>query len=125
MAGSMTRELYITKGCQVFLESSDKILAVALTETTWAELPIFTDWKNTSYDLIFLIVGLHDQPMQIRLDLSRFPQLDCQQLKLSLHLQVLVPPVPLLRSTAVTTYVSYLQTMCERCLSAGPLRLHA
>ena len=63
-----------------------KILAVAATETTRAGLPMFTDRKNTSYDSILLIVGLHDQPVQIRIDASRLPRLDRQQLRLSLHL---------------------------------------
>ena len=43
MAGGMTKKLYITKGCPVFLRSSDKILVVAATETTRAGLPMFTN----------------------------------------------------------------------------------
>ena len=62
-----------------------------------------TDWKNTSYDSILLIVDIRNQPVQIRIDASRLPQLDCQQLRLSLHLQVLVLPVPLSSSIIVTT----------------------
>ena len=60
-------------------------------------------WKNTSYDSILLIVGLRNQPVQIKIDASWLSRLDCQQLKLSLHLQVLVPSVPLLSSITVTT----------------------
>ena len=106
MAGRMLRELYITKGCPVFLISLDKILAVGAIETTWAGLPIFTDSKNTSYDSIFLIVGLHDQPVQIKIDASRLLQLDHQQLRLSLYFQVLVPPIPLPSSIAVIAHTS-------------------
>ena len=62
-----------------------------------------TNWKNTSYNLILLIVGLHNQPVQIRIDASRLSRLNCQQLRLSLHLQVLVPPVPLLSLITVKT----------------------
>ena len=64
-----------------------------------------TDWKNTSYDSIFLILGLNNQPVQIRIDTSRLPRRDCQPLRLSLHLQVLVPTIPLLSSITVTTPV--------------------
>ena len=35
---------------------------------------------------------VHDKPVQIPIDAPRLPQLDCRRLKLSLHLQVLVPP---------------------------------
>ena len=94
---------YITKGCPMFLRSSDKILAIAATETTRAGLPMSTDWKNTSYDSILLIVSLHNQLMQIRIDVSRLPRLDYQQLRLSLHFQVLIPPVPLSNPITVIT----------------------
>ena len=47
------------------------------------------------------------------------------RLRLSLDLQVLVPPVPLSSSTAVTTYASPAKTMYAKSLSAGPLRLRA
>ena len=116
-----------------------------------------TDWKNTSYDSILLIVGLQDKPVQIShytreagdnfrhfpaffvllprhqanydsvavvvnrlkkmlriepvqmidapgLRRSLSPSTRCQRPRLGLHLQVLVPPVPLSNSTAVTTY---------------------
>ena len=36
---------------------------VARTGTTWARLLMSTDWNNTSYDSILLIVGLHDEPV--------------------------------------------------------------
>ena len=58
---------------------------------------------GTSYDSIFLIVGLNNQSVQIRIDASWLPQLDCQQLRLSLHLQVLVPLVLLSNSITVAT----------------------
>ena len=33
--------------------------------TTWVRVPMSTHWKGTSYDSIFLIVGLHDEQVQI------------------------------------------------------------
>ena len=33
--------------------------------TTWARLPMSTHWKDTSYDLILVIVGLQDETVQI------------------------------------------------------------
>ena len=101
MAGGMTRELYITKGCPAFLRSSDKILVVPATETTQAGWPMSTNWKNTSYNSIFLIVGLHNQPVQIRIDTSRLSRLNCQRLRLSPHFYVLVPAVLLSGSATV------------------------
>ena len=38
---------------------------VARTKTTWARFPMSTDWNNTSYNSILLIVGLYDEPVQI------------------------------------------------------------
>ena len=35
---------------------------------------------------------VNDKPVQILIDASHLLQLDCRQLRLSLHLQVLVPP---------------------------------
>ena len=52
---------------------------------------------------------VHSKPPQI-IHAPRSSQLDCPRLRLSLHLQVLVPPVPLLSSTAVTTYASRIRT---------------
>ena len=57
-------------------------------------------WKDTSYDSILVNVGrlakmIHYKPVQVTIDAPRLPRLDCQQLRLSLHLQVLVPAVPL------------------------------
>ena len=49
-----------------------KDLPIGKTQvTTRARLPMFTNWKNTSYNSIFLIVGLYDQLLQIRIDASR------------------------------------------------------
>ena len=36
----------------------------------WAGLLISINWKNTTYDLIFLIVGLYDELVQILIDVS-------------------------------------------------------
>ena len=57
--------------------------------------------KGTSYNLSLVIVGLHNEPMQIPMDVPRLLQLNCQRLRLSLH-QYLVPAVPLSGSAAVT-----------------------
>ena len=72
---------------------------------------LHTNWKDTSYDSILVVVDrlkkmLRDEPVQILIDAPRLPRLDCQRLRLSLHLQVLVPPVPLSSSTAVTAKAS-------------------
>ena len=94
-------------------------------------LPIPTHYrKGTNYNSILVIVGwltkmIHYKPVQITIDAPRLPRLDCQRLRLSLHLQVLVPPVPLSSSTAVTTYASPAKTMYAKSLSAGPLGLRA
>ena len=34
---------------------------------------ISTDWKGISYDLTLVIVGLHDEPVQIPIDEPRLP----------------------------------------------------
>ena len=110
---------------------------------TWAGLLMSTNWKDTSYNLIFVIIGqlikiIHYKPLQIPIDARRLPQLDCQQLRLSPYLQVLVPAVSLPSSTAVSTYASStrtsnknLMTAClarawhSKSLSAGLLELRA
>ena len=33
--------------------------------TTWVKLPISTNWKDTSYDLILVIVDLYNELIQI------------------------------------------------------------
>ena len=70
--------------------------------TTWAGLPMSTDWKVTSYHPILVVIS----------------RLDRQQLRLSFHLQVLVPPVPLSSSTAVTTYASSTRTLNRNLMAA-------
>ena len=78
--------------------------------TTWAGLPMSTDWKDASYDSLLVVVDwltkmVHSKPAQM-IDSPRLHRLNRQQLRLSLHLQVLVHPVLLSSSTAVSTYTS-------------------
>ena len=129
---------------------------------------LHTDWKDTSHDsggiaYLYQLEGhelqcdprrrrpaYEDGTFQAGADTdwcTPASRLDCQRLRLSLHLQVLVPPVPLLSSTAVAAYASStkktsfsipdssrnLMTACRKnlphglskSLSAGPLELCA
>ena len=47
-----------------------------------------------------------DAHRRVQIPIDPTSRLNCPRLRLSLHLQVLVPPVPLSSSTAVTTYAS-------------------
>ena len=90
---------------------------------TWAGLPMSTDWKGTSYNSIFVIIGrltkmIQYKPVQIPIDAPRLPRLDCQRQRLILYLQVLVPPVRLLSLTAVTTYTSSMRTSIRNLMTA-------
>ena len=63
--------------------------------------------RQANYDSILVVVDrlkkmLRNEPVQITIDAPRLLQLDHQRLKLSLHLQVLVPAVPLAGSAEVT-----------------------
>ena len=89
-------------------------LAVAINTcplvTTWAGLPMCTNWKDMSHNLggITYVMGRLRVTMQsssLSADTNwctLAPQLN--QLRHNLDLQVLVLPVPLLSSTAVTNY---------------------
>ena len=104
----MLRKLCNTKGYPTFLRVLDKILAVAITKTIMAGLPMSIKRKNASYNSILLIVGLYNEPMQIPINVPGLqkpllPSTQCQRSRLSLDLKVLVPPVLLLSLTAVTT----------------------
>ena len=50
-----SRKLCITKYWEKLTIYYQETLAVAATETTRARLPMFTNWKNTSYDLILVV----------------------------------------------------------------------
>ena len=96
--------------------------------TTRAGLPMSTNWKDTSYDSILVIINRltcwedlsrdFTTPMQITINAPGLaevfidlvvrhgppqpPRLDHRRLRLSLHFQVLVPAVPISGSVAVT-----------------------
>ena len=63
--------------------------------------------KKTSFNLTLVIVGLYNELLQIRinhlgLQRSLPPLTKCQRPRVSLHFQVLIPPVPLPSLTEVT-----------------------
>ena len=67
--------------------------------------------KKTSYNLTLVIVDLYDELLQIPINHLGFwrslsPLAQCQRPRVSLHLQFLIPPVPLPSSTEVTANAS-------------------
>ena len=66
--------------------------------------------RQANYNLVLVVnllkKMLRDKPMQIPIDVSRLFRLNYQWSRLSLHLQVLIPPILLSSWIAVTAHTS-------------------
>ena len=87
---------------------------LSIAETTRAELPIPTDWKDTSYNSLLIVVNRLTKIFKLaqKIDVPQLPQLNRPRLR------VLVPLVPLLGSIAVTTYTSFARTLNKNLMAA-------